>query len=448
MGDVKEKPFCPHPPLFGHKSFKSQPTTKRHATMPRGRPAGQKSAKTAKSSSGGGGNAAAGTSAAALEAAANAAAAVPSPYASLATAQALEAMETDAQGLVDPALYRLTSGMPLHELQNMVKEADDCERALIEEIRILEKEAGVSDSDLTAPPTGSSGPMPAHFANVDDMLASDLSAASGFYGVSALLGRLRGPLEMPLPPNAPAQQVAKKGGRPKKNPGAGAAAAAGGDGKEEIERKEKDAALAKTRALLALSKDPTYTKPLENNAPLTALCKKIANHRTSMVFRRPVNPKEAPGYEERIPFPIDVSLVKKMVQAGQVRSFRDLHERMGLISHNCCKYNGRESDYGAVSRDFEAYVDDAIISAVNVYNYNAKKAAAEAATAAATAGAGAGATVPPPAAGTGGGTGGATGTAVGGSGATGDASAPPAVSASAPAAAAPVAAEEPAQRTV
>ena len=410
--------------------------------MPRGRPAGQK---TAKSSSGGGGNAAAGTSAAALEAAANAAAAVPSPYASLATAQALEAMETDAQGLVDPALHRLTSGMPLHELQNMVKEADDCERALIEEIRILEKESGVAESDLTAPPKGSAGPMPAHFANVDDMLASDLSAASGFYGVSALLGRLRGPLEMPLPPNAPAQAVAKKGGRPKKNPGAGAAAAAaGGDGKEEIERKEKDAALAKTRALLALSEDPTYTKPLENNAPLTALCKKIANHRTSMVFRRPVNPKEAPGYEERIPFPVDVSLVKKMVQAGQVRSFRDLHERMGLISHNCCKYNGRESDYGAVSRDFEAYVDDAIISAVNVYNYNAKKAAAEAATAAATAGAGAGATVPPPAAGTGGGTGGAT--SVGGSGATGDASAPPAVSASAPApaAAAPVAAEEPA----
>lgn len=414
--------------------------------MPRGRPAGQKSAKTAKSSSGGGGGAATGTSAAALEAAANAAAAVPSPYASLATAQALEAMERDARGLVDPALHRLTSGMPLHELQNMVKEADDCERALIEEIRILEKEAGVAESDLTAPPTGSSGPMPAHFANVDDMLASDLSAASGFYGVSALLGRLRGPLEMPLPPNAPAQQVAKKGGRPKKNPGASAAAAAGGDGKEEIERKEKDAALAKTRALLALSKDPTYTKPLENNAPLTALCKKIANHRTSMVFRRPVNPKEAPGYEERIPFPIDVSLVKKMVQAGQIRSFRDLHERMGLISHNCCKYNGRESDYGAVSRDFEAYVDDAIISAVNVYNYNAKKAVAEAATGAAMAGTGA--AVAPPAAGAGGGAGGAT--AVGGSGATGDASAPAAVSASAPApaAAAPTAAEEPAQRSV
>lgn len=418
-------------------SLKSPPQT---ATMPRGRPAGQKSAKTAKSSSGGGGNAAAGTSAAALEAAANAAAAVPSPYASLATAQALEAMETDAQGLVDPALHRLTSGMPLHELQNMVKEADDCERALIEEIRILEKETGVAESDLTAPPKGSAGPMPAHFANVDDMLASDLSAASGFYGVSALLGRLRGPLEMPLPPNAPAQAVAKKGGRPKKNPGAGAAAAAaGGDGKEEIERKEKDAALAKTRALLALSEDPTYTKPLENNAPLTALCKKIANHRTSMVFRRPVNPKEAPGYEERIPFPIDVSLVKKMVQAGQVRSFRDLHELMGLISHNCCKYNGRESDYGAVSRDFEAYVDDAIISAVNVYNYNAKKAVAEAATAAATAGGGAAGA--PPAAGTGGDTG---ATVVGGSGATGTGDA----SASAPAAAAPAAAEETAQKSV
>ena len=366
--------------------------------MPRGRPAGQKSAKTAKSAAGGN---AAGTSAAAaaaaLEAAAMAAAAVPSPYADLPTDQALQAMEEDARDLVDPALFRLTSGMPLHELRNMVREAGDCERALIEEIRILEKESGVAEADLTAPPEGASsdGPMPAHFANVDDMLASDLSAASGFYGVSALLGRLRGPLEMPLPPNAPAQQVAKKGGRPKKNPGTAAAAGGGGgggDSKEEAERKEKDAALAKARALLALAEDPTYTKALDNNAPLVALCKKIGSHRTSMVFRRPVNPKEAPGYEERLPFPIDMSLVKKMVQAGQVRSFRDLHERLGLVSHNCCKYNGRESDYGAVSRDFEAYVDDAIIAAVNVYNYNAKKAAAEAAAAGAAAPAGGGPT--------------------------------------------------------
>ena len=53
-----------------------------------------------------------------------------------------------------------------------------------------------------------------------------------------------------------------------------------------------------------------------------------------------------------------------------------------------------------------------------------------------------------PAAGAGGDTGGTT--AVGGSGATGDASAPPAVSASAPAptVAVPAATEEPAQRTV
>lgn len=364
--------------------------------MPRGRPAGQKSAKSAAGGNTAGTSAAA--AAAALEAAAMAAAAVPSPYADLPTNRALEAMEEDARGLIDPALFRLTSGMPLHELGNMVREADDCERALIAEIRILEKESGIPESDLTAPPEGAptDSPLPAHFANVDDMLASDLSAASGFYGVSALLGRLRGPLEMPLPPNAPAQQVAKKGGRPKKNPGTAAAAGGGGgssgDSKEEAERKEKDAALAKARALLALAEDPTYTKALDNNAPLVALCKKVGSHRTSMVFRRPVNPKEAPGYEERIPFPIDMSLVKKMVQAGQVRSFRDLHERLGLVSHNCCKYNGRESDYGAVSRDFEAYVDDAIISAVNVYNYNAKKAAAEAAAAGAAAPAGGGPT--------------------------------------------------------
>mmetsp|Transcript_32458 Transcript_32458/g.65771 ORF Transcript_32458/g.65771 Transcript_32458/m.65771 type:complete len:448 (-) Transcript_32458:91-1434(-) len=365
--------------------------------MPRGRPPSNKSA------------AAAGSGSSAQDAALPV---IPSPYASLDTDAALSAMDVDAEDLVNPALFRLTSGMPLHELEAMVKETDGCERALIEEIRILEEAAGVGEADLTprAAPvaaaaaaaatgdgadgaiaagegeakmevdgTAAASSLPAHFTNVEDMLASDLSAASGFYGVSALLGRLRNPLEMPLPPNSPALIAATGNKKGRKKGGGGG----GGGTDKEAQRKEKDAALAKTRALLALEKDPSYTKVLDDNAPLLALCKRITNHRSSVVFRRPVNPREAPGYAERIVFPLDLSLVKKMVQAGMIRTFRELHERMGLICHNCVKYNGRESDYGGVTRDFEGYVDDSIILAVRTYNVNAERAAAAAAAAAA-----------------------------------------------------------------
>mmetsp|Transcript_20332 Transcript_20332/g.56627 ORF Transcript_20332/g.56627 Transcript_20332/m.56627 type:complete len:142 (-) Transcript_20332:223-648(-) len=83
--------------------------------------------------------------------------------------------------------------------------------------------------------------------------------------------------------------------------------------------------------------------------------------------------QDAPGYDQRILFPIDLSLVRKMITSRVVSSFADLHIRIGMICHNCMKYNGRESDYGVVTRDFEAMVDDLILQAV--YNEIKKSAA-------------------------------------------------------------------------
>jgi len=87
----------------------------------------------------------------------------------------------------------------------------------------------------------------------------------------------------------------------------------------------------------------------------------------------------APGYKERILFPMDLSLVRKMIVARMIKSFASLHQRVGLICHNCVKFNGRESDYAVLTRDFEEHVDDKVLEAVK----NATAATA-AATAAAT----------------------------------------------------------------
>ena len=305
--------------------------------------------------------------------------AVPSPYAHLDTTAALAAMEKDTEDLLDPCLYRLTSGLPRHELKAIVSGGGECEAALIEEIRILEAALGATDEDeLTPrPPPGKGGAaaVPTHFNSADDMLASDLTAASGYYAVSALLGRLRTPLEPPVNPNTSGKGAAglqKKRKKAAGAAGAGGSASVGGqavvDIDKDAEMREKDAALARTRAVMAMVEDPVYVKVMDDPAPLAALCKRISSHRASMVFRRPVNPKEAPGYTGRIPFPIDLSLVKKMVQAGMIKTFKDLHQRMGCIAHNCVKYNGRESDYGQVTRDFEAYVDDSFVACISAYN--------------------------------------------------------------------------------
>ena len=88
------------------------------------------------------------------------------------------------------------------------------------------------------------------------------------------------------------------------------------------------------------------------------------SHKTALVFRRPVTDRDAPGYSERILFPMDLSLVRKLITSQQIQSFEDLHTKMALICHNCMKFNGAASDYGIVAKEFETVVDDAILSAV------------------------------------------------------------------------------------
>lgn len=111
-----------------------------------------------------------------------------------------------------------------------------------------------------------------------------------------------------------------------------------------------------------------YTQKTEESILLT-IWKRISNHRTATVFRRPVSSKDAPTYHERIQFPMDLSLIKKMILAQIISSYADLHFSIGLICHNCVKFNGRESDYGQITREFEAYVDDALLGVVtNIAN--------------------------------------------------------------------------------
>uniref|UniRef100_A0A7S4RD26 Bromo domain-containing protein n=1 Tax=Ditylum brightwellii TaxID=49249 RepID=A0A7S4RD26_9STRA len=255
------------------------------------------------------------------------------------------------------------------------------------------------------PPLDIPGGPPTTLTTADAMLTSEIIPSDRYFTVAALLGRLRDCVETDPPPNSArhrkmleeklniqsmacqavaAAAAAKDSGSKdivEKEAGgvtptaSGKNVAVGGGGNNnadlnviletlEKERQQKQTLLDKQRALLALEENELYRKKHTETATLLSLWKRISSHRTATVFRKPVNAREAPGYSDRIIFPMDLSLIRRMITTGMIVSYADLHERIGLICHNCVKFNGRESDYGLVTREFESFVDDTIVTAV------------------------------------------------------------------------------------
>jgi hypothetical protein len=266
----------------------------------------------------------------------------------------------DRDNLRYASLWRLTGGIPQHELKTIVKEASDCEAALEKEIEMLEAAAKgdgpipnrSATSTIVALPreydATSTGPN--YLSSAGEILATDLTPIDKYFTVSSILGRLRDPLDTPLIPQLGAQGNAATENPKKKNKATNAAQQA----RQKVVRQYKRLAVLKQQ-------NEIYTQIQKDNIALLALVKRISNHRTAAVFRRAVNPKEAPGYEKRIPFPVDLALIKKFVLCGHINTFEKLHQYIGMICHNCVKFNGRYSDYALLTRDFEAYVDDSFL---------------------------------------------------------------------------------------
>lgn len=355
-------------------------------------------------------------------------------------------------------MYRMTDGLPAYELQSIATEAADCEAALEKEIQMLEAsiaaaeaeqaeaeaEASVNgkaqtegtttnntDTSTTAPasaptaaPAALPHPAPApaaapvllhtpiippeydatntstnnYLSSTDQILATELSPLDRYFTVSALLGRMREPFHTPPPPHSglAAARLAALAALEKKKTKNNLSAA----------QSRKIQSVDKYQKIFHLKDaNEIYTMKQTDNAALLALVKRISNHRTATVFRKAVDPKEAPGYSERILFPIDLTLIKKMVVCGYIQTFEELHQHIGLICHNCVKFNGRDSDYTLLTRDFETYVDDSFLDFLfkqkeKVLAATKAAAATKGSTggevAAAAEGVGGGATVAPP----------------------------------------------------
>ena len=275
-------------------------------------------------------------------------------------------------------MFRITDGLPAHELELIQKEASECEAALRKEIEILEA-AVAAQPDIAEDQNMNEDEVPIatnlttpliplippeydatntsvnnYLPTAEKILSSESSPLDRYFTVSALIGRLREPFDTPPPPHSVLAQLRRNAIaalEKKKN-----------KNNVPIYQVRKVQSIEKYRNILQLKElNDVYTEKQVDPSALLALVKRISNHRTATVFRKAVNPLEAPGYNDRILFPTDLSLIKKLVMCGSIQTFEELHQNIGLICHNCVKFNGRDSDYSILTRDFENYVDESFL---------------------------------------------------------------------------------------
>jgi len=297
----------------------------------------------------------------------------------------------DFRKTLEGTLNRIASSLPRDELQIIIREAMECESALLQEIRILEEAAGlpmtpIPDSHMALETDSKkikneelvhkssihlSSILPNEYnpnlnsptnylSNADDILATVFAPHDRYFTLSALLGRLREPLTTSPTTNSSNTAVNQQKQEGHHRRISSTVTDMNANSASTANR------LLKHKLILELQTNPFYTQlyTLDQTQPLLTLWKRISNHRTALVFRKPVNPEEAPGYKERIQYPMDLSLIRKLITNGYVSSFQQLHVYLGLICHNCIKFNGRESDYASLARDFEAYVDESMLDTI------------------------------------------------------------------------------------
>lgn len=314
----------------------------------------------------------------------------------------------------------LSDGIPRRELKLIISEANECEDALERELKVLREAFRIEQqnckTDCIVPIDKSTDKNTASTNTVENitsdsaskspittsvkvMLESEITPLDGFWTLSALLGRLRHELTTPLPPGSKLPAYRAKAGLQQlvnsvglsysfkkkrtistNTPATTQVSASviadstvvddqsiGRSTPNNIDEKIKD--VSQFRRLALLPDDPEFFREHTTTDKLLALYKKLNNHRSSLVFRRPVNPKEAPGYSDRIKFPIDLSLIRKLIVSRSIKSYRDILQRVYLIGHNCVKYNGRESDYALVTREFEAVATEYIFTAISAIHF-------------------------------------------------------------------------------
>jgi Bromodomain len=274
--------------------------------------------------------------------------------------------EIDDDIIIEKALYRITAGLPKRELRSIIQETNSCEATLLEEIRVLEEALlSLQDSrneDTTSNiPTGSIDKMEieedplavtttattatsttatsSNFKNdgtknkkmtinIDRMYDSPITPLDAFPTVSGLIGRLHNDIMSAAVPSMTTMNDSTS------STDTNVRRCTIPTDIIEVERSLEE---------LTNTSSPLYKVYCETIVAIDILLtiwKKISINRAAFVFKRPVKSDEAPGYTDRIYFPMDLSLIRKRIITNNLQTYVEFHNALALISHNCVKYNG------------------------------------------------------------------------------------------------------------
>ncbi|CAM9274032.1 unnamed protein product, partial [Scytosiphon promiscuus] len=86
----------------------------------------------------------------------------------------------------------------------------------------------------------------------------------------------------------------------------------------------------------------------------------VYKHKFAVIFRKPVNPKDAPGYEKVIKKPMDLSLIRERIMSGALLSLDDMSRDLFVMCNNAMVFNGKGDPYFDYSKELRTYADAVI----------------------------------------------------------------------------------------
>ncbi|CAN0567001.1 unnamed protein product, partial [Ectocarpus sp. 12 AP-2014] len=87
---------------------------------------------------------------------------------------------------------------------------------------------------------------------------------------------------------------------------------------------------------------------------------RVYRHKFAIIFRKAVNPKDAPGYEEIIKEPMDLSLIRERIMSGALLSLDDMSRDLRVMCNNAMVFNGKDDPYFDYSKELRTYANEVI----------------------------------------------------------------------------------------
>lgn len=111
-----------------------------------------------------------------------------------------------------------------------------------------------------------------------------------------------------------------------------------------------------TRLVVAPDVRPSTDRQLDNDTKvkLARVIHGLRTHKSYGIFASPVTEDIAPGYEEIINQPMDLSIIRQKIESDKYESISDFVSDAKLMFDNCRLYNGIGSKYAAAADLFES----------------------------------------------------------------------------------------------